>query len=120
MGPYCHYCRNRCFVVRRLPNGRTLGLATCPAGMTRDRRVTGGFDHRTALNPVTGRRDQAPDARRIRTVLPSGPTLNAKISAAVIADLDRRGQLTTAAIAALAGVPEVYAVRDHRKTYSYC
>lgn len=52
MGAYCRYCDHRCFVPRTLPDGRTICLATCPAGMAHDRSVTGGHDHRTTRNPV--------------------------------------------------------------------
>lgn len=62
MGPYCIFCNTRCFLERRLKDGRTVLLATCAAGMRRDRRKV-GEDHTTAINPVTGepggdRRDQ--------------------------------------------------------------
>lgn len=64
MGSYCRYCGQRCFVVRRLPEGHgcddvcaavghTLALATCAPGMGHDRAVS-GYDHQTAINPTEG------------------------------------------------------------------
>jgi hypothetical protein len=60
MGAYCRYCDRRCFLPRTLPAdakgdyaGMTIHLATCTRGMERDREVT-GYDHTTAINPVTG------------------------------------------------------------------
>lgn len=52
MGAYCRYCNRRCFLLRTLPDGRTICLATCPSGMAHDRSVIGGHDHRTTRNPV--------------------------------------------------------------------
>ena len=49
-GAYCRYCEQRCFVLRVLPDGRQLHMATCAAGMSFDREQT-GFDHTTARNP---------------------------------------------------------------------
>lgn len=54
-GAYCQFCDTRCFVLR-VVDDRSVHLATCHAGMAHDRRVT-GHDHRTALNPITGRVD---------------------------------------------------------------
>lgn len=54
MGPYCKYCDNRCFVLRKVPDGRTILLATCAQGMTHDRSTLAGHDHRTTINPTTG------------------------------------------------------------------
>lgn len=52
-GAYCRHCGERCFVLRRLPDGSWQGhMATCVRGMAHDRRVT-GHDHTTAINPVT-------------------------------------------------------------------
>jgi hypothetical protein len=56
MGPYCKYCDTRCFLPRRVGD-RTLLMATCHRGMEHDRASTGGHDHRTTLNPVTGETD---------------------------------------------------------------
>lgn len=59
MGAYCRYCDRRCFLLRTLPGdaksgaGETICLATCTRGMEHDREVT-GYDHTTAINPVTG------------------------------------------------------------------
>jgi len=51
MGPYCMYCDQRCFVLRRLADtGRRLLMATCAAGMDHDQIMT-GFTHKTAINP---------------------------------------------------------------------
>lgn len=52
MGAYCRYCNRRCFLLRTLPDGRTICLATCSTGMAHDRSVTGGHDHRSTRNPV--------------------------------------------------------------------
>lgn len=46
-GAYCQYCDQRCFVLRKLPDGSQLHMATCPKGMEHDRAVT-GHDHITA------------------------------------------------------------------------
>lgn len=65
MGPYCNYCGRRCFVPRRLPDdSREVHMATCPEGMSRDREVT-GYDHRSAVNPVTQGERPAPDAESL-------------------------------------------------------
>ncbi len=53
MGPYCQYCDRRCFLLRVLPNGRTILLATCTSGMANDRAKCGGHDHRTTVNAIT-------------------------------------------------------------------
>ena len=51
-GAYCRYCDHRCFVDRVLPDtGRRLHMATCPAGKTHDRTMS-GFDADTAINPA--------------------------------------------------------------------
>jgi hypothetical protein len=56
MGPYCDYCRRRCFLPRVIHTGPRQGesllMATCGAGMAHDLEVT-GHTHVTALNPVT-------------------------------------------------------------------
>ncbi|CAM5532510.1 hypothetical protein [Leifsonia shinshuensis] len=52
-GAYCRYCNHRCFVLRTLPDGTQLHMATCPEGMAHDRAVT-GHDHTTARNPRRG------------------------------------------------------------------
>jgi hypothetical protein len=52
MGPYCQYCKRRCFLLRVLRDGRTILLATCDSGMTHD-LISCGETHDTALNPVT-------------------------------------------------------------------
>lgn len=57
-GAYCRYCDQRCFVARVMPAdaswkpGEQVHLATCAQGMEHDRRGT-GYDHTTAINPVT-------------------------------------------------------------------
>ena len=59
MGAYCKFCDRRCFLPRTLPDdaksnaGETIHLATCTRGMQHDREMT-GYDHTTAINPVTG------------------------------------------------------------------
>lgn len=53
-GAYCQYCDQRCFVLRRLPDGKEWHMATCPKGMEHDRAVT-GYDHTTAHNPLASR-----------------------------------------------------------------
>lgn len=51
-GAYCQYCGHRCFVYRILPDRSWFGhMATCAAGMAHDRKVTGGYDHTTAIHP---------------------------------------------------------------------
>jgi len=58
-GAYCKFCDRRCFVYRVLPDRSWAGhMATCPAGMEHDRKMT-GHDHTTAINPITaaGSRD---------------------------------------------------------------
>lgn len=50
-GAYCQHCGHRCFVLRALPDGRELHLATCARGMEHDRAAT-GHDHTTARNPL--------------------------------------------------------------------
>ncbi|MGH8867106.1 MAG: hypothetical protein ACRDYU_03810 [Actinomycetes bacterium] len=52
MGPYCQFCDRRCFVLRVLPDGTSLLMATCPRGMGHDRSVT-GHTHETARNLLT-------------------------------------------------------------------
>ena len=54
MGPYCDYCDRRCFVPRQLRDGRPTLLATCTGGMAKDFELV-GEDHRSAINPKTGR-----------------------------------------------------------------
>jgi hypothetical protein len=54
MGPYCDHCGRRCFVDRKLRDGRSMPLATCSGGMQRDFELL-GEDHRSAINPVSGR-----------------------------------------------------------------
>lgn len=54
MGPYCDHCDQRCFVRRILKDGRSMLLATCRGGMARDYELL-GEDHRSAINPVSGR-----------------------------------------------------------------
>jgi hypothetical protein len=54
VGPYCNYCNKRCFLLRKVPTGRVILLATCPQGMAHDRTTLKGHDHRTTLNPTTG------------------------------------------------------------------
>lgn len=54
MGPYCDYCGRRCFVQRRVSDGRSMLLATCSGGMGKDFELL-GEDHRSAINPTTGR-----------------------------------------------------------------
>lgn len=54
MGPYCQFCDRRCFVPRRLRDGREMLLATCTAGMAHDREAV-GEDHTTATNPALER-----------------------------------------------------------------
>lgn len=49
-GSYCRYCNHRCFVLRILPDGTQLHMATCAQGMEHDRTVT-GHEHTTARNP---------------------------------------------------------------------
>lgn len=55
-GAYCHYCGQRCFVLRILPADARRGantsmhLATCRPGAAHDRAVT-GHDYTTAINP---------------------------------------------------------------------
>ena len=55
-GAYCKFCDFRCFVLRVIPDGPSKGweghLATCARGMAYDREKT-GYDHTTAVNPVT-------------------------------------------------------------------
>lgn len=52
VGAYCRFCDRRCFVARVLPDRSWSGhMATCAAGMTHDRAVT-GHDHTTAINPL--------------------------------------------------------------------
>jgi hypothetical protein len=116
MGSYCRYCQHRCFVVRILREGRSICLATCPAGMAWDRKVTGGQDHTTTLNPITMRRDVTPDARRAADP-GSGFTLNARITVRIITDLMAAEALTAQGVACLAGVPETYNVINRRRTY---
>lgn len=61
-GAYCKFCDRRCFVDRVLPAdarlrpGESVHLATCPAGAAHDRKQT-GYDHTTAANPMTARKD---------------------------------------------------------------
>lgn len=50
-GAYCRFCDHRCFVLRRLKDGRSLHLATCHAGMAHD-RASCGEDADTAMNPA--------------------------------------------------------------------
>jgi hypothetical protein len=50
MGSYCRYCGHRCFVLRWLPNGGSLHMATCDRGAEHDRTMT-GYDYTTAINP---------------------------------------------------------------------
>lgn len=53
MGPYCAFCGLRCFVHRELPDRSWSGLmATCAVGTKHDRDKL-GYDHSTAINPVT-------------------------------------------------------------------
>lgn len=55
-GAYCNFCRERCFVLRKLPDGSWHGhLATCPQGAAHDRKSTGGYDYRTSINPAEPR-----------------------------------------------------------------
>lgn len=49
-GAYCAFCDSRCFVLRELPDGRRLHLATCERGAAYDHEKT-GYDFRTARNP---------------------------------------------------------------------
>jgi hypothetical protein len=71
MGPYCQYCGQRCFLLRTLPAdatdnaGETILLATCPAGMARDRQAT-GHDHETAINPATATAERV-EAEAVKT-----------------------------------------------------
>lgn len=116
MGPYCQYCGSRCFLPRAGAQlGTTTILATCPRGMANDLRKS-GYTHRTAINPVLRTRDELADARR----LPYGPgrfTLNAMISARVIAALILTGNLTGQAVATLAGIPEAYSPTTRGRLY---
>jgi hypothetical protein len=57
-GAYCKFCDHRCFVYRVLPDNSWAGhMATCQRGMEHDRKMT-GFDHTTAINPLTQRRNE--------------------------------------------------------------
>ncbi|WP_433673877.1 hypothetical protein [Microbacterium gorillae] len=49
-GAYCQFCNHRCFVLRRLPNGQELHVATCLRGAAYDRERT-GYDFQTSTNP---------------------------------------------------------------------
>ena len=57
MGPYCKFCDQRCFVERIIPAdglvyaGQTILMATCPDGMSHDKKVC-GHDQTTAINPA--------------------------------------------------------------------
>lgn len=51
MGPSCQYCQHRCFLLRVLKTGKSILLATCPAGMNNDLART-GQTHETSVNPV--------------------------------------------------------------------
>lgn len=62
MGPYCRYCNRRCFLQRVLLTGKSILLATCPAGMNHDLAAT-GETHETAVNPIL---DPEGAARRFR------------------------------------------------------
>lgn len=56
MGPYCDYCKWRCFLIRVVPDGPSKGwsglMATCTRGMEHDLKVL-GHTHLTAVNPIT-------------------------------------------------------------------
>lgn len=65
MGPYCDYCRNRCFLLRVLRDGRSMLLATCDRGMAHDLRSC-GETHATALNPVTQDEEVAALVQRLK------------------------------------------------------
>lgn len=60
MGPYCQFCDNRCFVLRRLKDGREMLLATCGPGMAQDRKLL-GEDADTALNPYAPEPEEVED-----------------------------------------------------------
>ena len=110
MGAYCRYCDHRCFVLRTLTNGQTICLATCPAGMVHDRRAV-GQDHRTALNPITRRRDATPDARALALLGDTGATnLRSVIYLGMIDSLANRGVIASPELDEFFGRPEVYQV----------
>ena len=115
MGPYCKFCGIRCFVPRA---GKQLGsttiLATCPPGMAHDLK-TCGYTHRTAINPITGTRDELADGRRLASPR-SGFTLAARISVRIITDLMAANALTAHAVACLAGVPETCNITAQKTT----
>jgi hypothetical protein len=66
-GAYCQYCGQRCFVLRTLPDdatsraGQSLHLAACAAGAAHDREST-GYDHTTAVNPMSGKPGGDPES----------------------------------------------------------
>ena len=67
MGPYCKYCRRRCFLLRVLADGRSMLLATCASGMAHDLAAV-GQTHETAVNPITD--PEAAAALRPKAVTP--------------------------------------------------
>lgn len=69
MGGYCKFCNRRCFLLRVMLDGRTVLLATCPAGMDHDLAVS-GETHETAVNAFL-----EPEAalRRHQHPAPQGP-----------------------------------------------
>lgn len=50
--PYCQLCGRRCHADRMLPDGTALPLATCSGGAAVDRAQC-GYDHTTAIDPLT-------------------------------------------------------------------
>lgn len=50
--PYCPCCGRHCHADRMLGDGTALPLATCSGGMAVDRAQC-GYDHTTAIDPVT-------------------------------------------------------------------
>ena len=63
----CEYCRKPCHVIRRAPGGIDVLMATCRKGMNIDRAIS-GHDHRTLVNPFTGRAERSTPNRSRRLV----------------------------------------------------
>lgn len=63
-GAYCKFCNQRCFVLREIPDGRMLHLATCHGGMAHDRAQV-GVDHTTSVNPLAA---NLPEVKALETL----------------------------------------------------